>query len=164
MGSRDGLPRSKPLSRRVMPCGGALVRGSRSCLGVNPGHAAHTYRDRRVVLGCAQEDLEDADHNILYYRNGVIRYGAQGRVIEISCDRHASDGRGGGAGAQGSSGQAPQPWTWRHAGVTPAATGFRIGNGTLRVRTGQHHHRTAGLDPRPAWRGQASGRRCPMSA
>jgi len=64
--------------------------GAEAVVGVHPGQAAHTYWGRRVVLGCAQEDLENAGRHILYYRNDGIRHGAQGRAIETSCDRGAS--------------------------------------------------------------------------
>lgn len=44
----------------------------------------------RLVLKHAQEDLKDALSNILYYRNGCIRHGAHGRVIETWHDRWTS--------------------------------------------------------------------------
>src|SRR6266849_9457404 len=89
-GARDGSPRSHSLSRRVVSRGTAVaLRSDRGRRGESRA-ATHTCWGRRADLRDAQEEFWHAVCNILYYRNGGIGHGAQGRVIATWRDRGAS--------------------------------------------------------------------------
>lgn len=148
---RHGLTPSRDAWCRA----GALWHwGATAMVGANPSQTAHTCWGRRVVLGYAQEDLGNAVRNILYYRNGGLRHGEHGRVIETWCDRgalaiwHVVSTPVTGVEAVQVPKAAADKRPSRVHDVAPAATGFRVGPGTLGVRTGRQHPRTAGPDVR----------------
>jgi hypothetical protein len=82
--------------RGMWGCAGVLWHwGVTAVMGGDPGQAAHTCWGRRGALGYAQEDLEYATYNILYYRNCGIQHEERGHG-HLADDQYAGDGRGGG--------------------------------------------------------------------